>query len=189
MLPTRKRPDKVMRCIESIYSSASYEDWEMVVAIDDDDAETLKLRSRMLEFPRLKIFVGPKLGYDLLDRGYYNTISYLTEARWVFVCNDDMTLSGDWLNGLRNAPNERAFCQPEIHGLGNSEYPNDNRTGSPFFLHGSWREAGWEVFPQKADYILTAKLEEMGWPCHFLKGVKVWHDRGHNHEYDEHHKL
>lgn len=186
MLPTRRRPNEALRCIDSLFSSATSPDWECIVWIDDDDMEMLALKPS-LESRGVRVYVGPKLGYSLLDRGYYTLIAYHALGRWVWIMNDDMVVSGDWMGKLASAPTHQTFCQPEIHGLGGSRYHNDNRTGCPLFLNGCWKEAGWHTVPEKADYNLTDKLERLGWHCHFLAGVMVWHDRGNNAEYDAHH--
>jgi len=179
MLPSRGKPGMLMRCVESIYSSASQpllsNMWDLIVWLDDDDTESLNLKPRLM-LMGVRVFVGPKLGYDLLDRGYYTLCAYHSHAPWVWILNDDMVLSGDWLTKLLEANRENTFCQPEIHGLGTSNYHKDNRTGCPIFLNGCWTKFGWHTVPAKADYILTDRLEKEGWQCHFLEGVKVWHD-------------
>lgn len=176
MIPSRGEPVKLMRAIMSIYDSASSRDYEVIVWLDDDDEASLKILPE-LHKSGCRVFIGPPLGYDLLDRGYYTLCAYHAKAPWVWIFNTDMCVSGDWLEELKSVPRVDNFCQPEVHKLGNSIYPKDNRTGCPIFRWGSWLVAGWHTIPAKADYVLTAKLEEMGWSCHFLPGVTVWHDR------------
>lgn len=176
MIPHRGDTDKLFRCIRSIHDSATALDYEVLVWLDDDDKASLGKIDELRQIVRTRVFVGPPLGYDLLDRGYFTLLAYHAASMWVWIFNSDMVLSGDWMSELRQVEPIKIFCEPEIHKLGTSVYLNDPRTGSPIFLNGCWKEFGHHTIPAKADYILTALLEQNGWRCQFLKGVTVWHD-------------
>jgi glycosyltransferase involved in cell wall biosynthesis len=181
MIPSRKRPDGLDRCITSVVETASDEgNYEILVRIDDDDDTNSEVIEKYKDHPIVKITTGPRLGYDQLDTGYYTQLANSGRGKWCWIVNDDMVFITEpgvkWDRAMKHVPPSH-IIQPEIHGLRQSKYAYDNRTGSPCFQNGCWIQAGWPHIPPKADYVLTQKLEEMGWKPWFISGLTIWHDR------------
>jgi hypothetical protein len=189
MVPSRKRPDGLIRVVNSITASADRGDYEVLVRVDEDDHVSIALKEQLESNPHVKVSVGKRLGYDRLDTGYYTELAKAGGGRWVWIMNDDMVVSGPWCSELIKVPLSGFYGQPGTHQLNKSAYGNDTRSGCPLFVQGCWEFAGWDCIPMKADYILTAKLEELGWHAAFLNHVKVWHDWAGSDANIAHHKL
>lgn len=87
ILPTRKRFQSLRRSIDSLLSTATRADVEVLLAVDDDDLETLE-RLKSEDIPGSKVLVGPRLGYINLHL-YVNQLCQEATGDWVVLWNDD----------------------------------------------------------------------------------------------------
>jgi hypothetical protein len=86
LIPSRNRPDGLIHAVESLRSNASRaSNVEILVAIDMDDEETLKVSSLIAP---CKIYVCERYGYKRLHE-YYNTLANLAQGGWLLLFNDD----------------------------------------------------------------------------------------------------
>lgn len=193
MIPSRKRIAGLLHCVDSVLKTSVGSDYNVLIRLDDDDAESIYAAQTLFKgHPVVTVIVGPRLGYSNLDTGYYTELARIGGATWCWIMNDDMEVIAEdgrnWYDELKKVPTQKHYVQPETHRLGGSTYSRDNRTGSPIFLNGCWKECGWGTIPEKADYILTQALDMRNWWCSFLEGITVWHHRGTNEEYVKEHQ-
>lgn len=103
MIPTRKRTESLEKSVQSLIDNASsMEGIEFLIAIDEDDPESINFVSDKLvgKLNELKIamraYTFPRLGYVNLHN-YINTLSNQSEGNWLFVWNDDAIMqSKNW---------------------------------------------------------------------------------------------
>lgn len=182
MIPSRKRPDKLLRAIKSIVAATPDENYEMLFRFDEDDKETLDRREEIAAAANNpRIIVGSRLGYKALDSGYYAGLEQLAVGCFVWIAGDDMTVEGDWMNALRKAPLTGAIIQPATSKLGHSTYPRAEAQAFPLFPRLCWKQYV-DEFPRPFDTAGDALLKKHGWITHFLEGVTFHHheDTPHN---------
>lgn len=188
MIPTRKRTSRLFPTLEQLKSSATGEDYEIIIRIDDDDQESLAARLDMESYPNVRVEVGPRLGYVNLDRGYYAGMENQATTPWVWIAGDDMLVSGDWLGEMRKVPTDGFIVQPEVSKLGMSTYRRAEAQAFPIFPKHCWKKFDKE-FPAPFDTVGHLLLRKKGWKTWFLEGVTMWHDRPPEHELREHRKM
>ena len=90
ILPTRKRFSSLQASVASLSKTSRSAELEFMLAIDDDDADTL---SRLDVDPIVgaKLHVGPRLGYIRLH-DYVNRLCNEATGDWFFLWNDDALL-------------------------------------------------------------------------------------------------
>lgn len=87
LLPTRGRYEALRLSVGSLLERAEAGGVEMLLAVDDDDLETIgKLRYNPI--PGTRLFVGPRLGYRYLHE-YVNFLCEQARGDWLFLWNDD----------------------------------------------------------------------------------------------------
>ena len=178
LLPTRKRPAELVRCVKSIVGSASGKnEFEIIVRIHRDDHLSIPLIAEWLAMANVKIVIGYNhRGYADLSR-FYDDAAGVANGKFIWVMNDDVVVSGTpWDVALVNAP-EGHLLMPEIHRLGKSEYKGDMDTPFMMMPNKCWEKYGIRKFDTPFDAGLWQLLRKNGWPTYFLPGVIVHHDR------------
>lgn len=178
LLPTRKRPEMLLECISSIVVSASgNHEFEIIVRIHRDDHRTVMIIPKLLTMANVKIVVGyPHNGYADLSK-FYDDAAGVANGKFIWVMNDDVTVSGKpWDEALIAAPVDH-LIMPEIHRLGFSKYTKDMHTPFMFMPNKCWERYGVRKFNTPFDNGLWTLLRENNWPTYFLPGVVVHHDR------------
>jgi hypothetical protein len=185
MIPTRKRPDKLVATLAQLQESASCKAYEVLVRIDDDDIETIALIQRIESFRNVTATIGPRLGYAELDSGYFAGMEVRAKSPWVWIGGDDMLVYGDWFGELAKVPMTGYIVQPQMSRLGGSCYPFAEAQAFPIFPRYCWKKYVNE-FPRPFDTAGSDMLISHGWKTWFLPGVTMWHDRATPEEIDLH---
>lgn len=177
LLPTRARPAKLWRCLQSIFDHASERDFEILLRVDEDDQKTLDITNDLrLDFDA-KVYVGPRVCWKSLNIAFTELASE-AQGQWVWILNDDMMVTqGMWDDELRAVPTTGYIVQPAVSGLGGSLYYNAPSQAFPIVPRNCWKSAGSPVVPDPADTGLDSLLRRRGWQTWFLRGVAFWHDR------------
>jgi len=188
MIPTRKRTAKLLRTLDQLGKTASSDDYEVIIMIDDDDQESLSVKQELESHPNTRVILGPRLGYAMLDRGYYKRMEEESKSPWVWIAGDDMLVEGDWLGQLRTVPKTGFLVQPEVSKLGGSTYEKAEAQAFPIFPRFCWKSFS-DEFPKPFDTVGHEILRKNGWKTFFLNNVTMWHDRPPEHEIVEHRKM
>jgi len=98
LVPSRGRPDSLMRMLDSVFSTAEMPDTvDVAVYIDDDDDETLSL-----DFSRYNVrrIVGPRQSMGTLNAACFKE----TMGDIIILCNDDVMIrTKGWDTQIRGA--------------------------------------------------------------------------------------
>ena len=98
LIPTRARPDKLSRCIQSIVSTAANpERIEFVIWSDDDDKGT---HEAIREWPvgiEFSVLYKPRIGHARHAEMYWQ-LAQAARGRWLWIMNDD----GGVIPGIKN---------------------------------------------------------------------------------------
>lgn len=193
LIPTRARPQEVLRAIRSIRDTCSVDDVDIWLRLDSDDNVSLNALPALLD--EAHIVVGKRLG------GYYSLNVFYTEladhsnAPFVWLFNDDCMISGDWLDMLKFFDNENKAqkvntkYEPAVFQVGKSLYYNHAPTTCPIVPNGCWKRYGLETVPAITDMHLHELLSNHGWRTEFLPTLHLTHERYPDEVYREHRKL
>lgn len=179
LIPSRARPDRLMKTIQSLHGTAQPSRFEILLRFDDDDLETLKRRHEAEEYRNVRVIVGKRQdGYARLNH-FYAELADIARSPWVWIMNDDVVVKGArWEAKLAEVPTEGFIVQPEHYQLGGSLYSGCEGTAFPIVPNGIWKRFGWAVMDNPVDTRLDDLLrKENGWKTHFLDGITVVHDR------------
>lgn len=176
MIPTRKRPSRLLRTIHTLYETATDDKFNVIIRADDDDEITPRIAHPLLKYPRLEMKYGPRLGYHMLDAGYYAGMEEAAQTHWVWIAGDDMLVEGDWMGEMKKVPLHGYIVQPEFSRLGHSIYERAEGQAFPIFPKHCWKPYS-EKFPVPFDTAGSDLLLAHGWETWFLEGVTMWHDR------------
>ena len=188
MLPTRARPDRLHTTIRSVLETVSdLNEIEILLRLDDDDEVMLTRLAEFEAYPRMRIIIGNREnGYASLG-DFYNELALATKATWLWVMNDDATITGKgWDEKLKAVPTTGFIVQPWLHQLGASKYYNNEGGAFPVFPNGSWRPH-WESLHDPIDTAIDGLLRiQLGWKTHFLPDIGVVHDRDNDEQLASH---
>ena len=180
LIPTRSRPDKLRRCIDSILSTAAKpERIELVVRMDDDDDQSDTwsdgVDGRNSE---AHLIIGPRLGYARHAEMYWQ-MATRARGRWLWIMNDDGGIipgiknqqgksSEGWDDVLEKSPVGHLIVSPD------GNFTKDVFNGMPVFT--TWY-AGF-IQPDCKD-----KIGDLAWghyhACHFpIVPNKWWEEYG-----------
>lgn len=122
LLPTRKRFASLLRSAESLLQTCDSAELEFMLAVDDDDLETLDaLKSHPL--PNMQLFVGPRLGYINLHH-YVNQLAHRSSGDWLFLWNDDALLETQgWDQIIAEYDDQFVVLNP---GTNHANHPREN---------------------------------------------------------------
>lgn len=190
MIPSRKRVKSLLKTLANINSTASGDDYQIVMRFDEDDEESKEAEDTIAElWPKAKCYVGPRYeGYSSLDKHFFRELEEHSNSTWVWIGGDDMVVEGDWLGELRKVPTSGYIVQPEISKLGGSTYPRAEAQAYPIFPRFCWKQYASE-FPCPFDVNGHLLLIKNGWKTWFLEGVTMWHQRPDESVIAEHRKL
>lgn len=182
LIPSRKRISKLMRAIQSVLQSADGASFEILIRLEEDDADSIARGEDLCQMPGVSVFVGPAMGYKMIGPNHFTFLASIAKGSWVWIMNDDMTLSREpgglgWDTLLETVPKSGYYVEPFVHKLNNSIYPQDNRCGGAAFIRNCWQSFGMKVIPTDFDYAIPKLLEARGWKPWFLDGITLWHDR------------
>jgi len=190
MIPSRKRIESLLNTLDSITSTASGEDYQIVMRFDYDDGQSIeRIPEIHRTFPHTKCFIGPRLdGYASLDKDFLRELEERSDATWVWIGGDDMVVEGDWMSELRKVPTTGYIVQPAISKLRESVYPRAEAQAYPIFPRFCWKQYA-DSFPVPFDVNGHLLLKHNGWKTWFLEGVSFWHCRPPEEEIREHRKM
>lgn len=127
LLPTRDRPDMLVRSVESLFATADHpEQVRIMAAVDPDDRPSWAAALGLLNPSLLNyVCVTERHGYEGLHH-YYNELAARSDGDWLLVWNDDalMTTPGwdtqvtrlpPWiLIGDLQSPHSPLCCFPAV---------------------------------------------------------------------------
>jgi len=179
LIPSRKRISKLFTAIHTLNESASnLDDFEILIRLDDDDADSLQFLRTLRQFKNVKVFVGPRhQGYASLETIFYTELAAHSVGEWNWFLLDDQLIGGkDWNTKLRDVPTTGFIVQPEISRLGGSIYPKWEGSNFPIVPRNCWQQFGWTTICKPADTALDNLLRiQNGWKTWFLPGITAWH--------------
>jgi hypothetical protein len=173
--PTRERPAKLKRCIESIVSTASSpHNYEVLLRCHSDDQPTIDLLPELMKLGPIYPYIGKPLSYNL-NRLAFTEAVLLATSPLMWIMNDDVVVSGQGWDTLISKLPENHLGKPELHQSGLSNYTMDE--GVPFYvipIHTWLTSPRGSIFPGEVE--LRNRLVGEGWKTWWMKGIKVWHD-------------
>jgi len=193
ILPTRRRLEKLSKMVASFAGSADPSRFDMRIKIDGDDSETINGLAEIIRNAPFDILatIAPR-GNGWADLHWWdNELSSQSNAKWVWIINDDMTLEGkDWDKLLDLIPLTGFIVQPEIHRLGGSTYLRTHGGPFPIVPNGSWKQFGMTIIDEPPDTSLDQLLRvKNGWQTKWLEGIGFWHQRDEDSVLEAHRKL
>ena len=112
LIPTRKRVPYLRTAIESIVATARASEYEILIAMDDDDEQTTAIRWDVEYYPKVKTCITKRWGYDGLHE-YYNILASMAQGRWLVVWNDDCVMKTEgWDEILKEHDGEFVLLNP-----------------------------------------------------------------------------
>lgn len=180
LIPSRGRPERLAVAIASIRNTSmlDYDDVEIIVRVDSDDAETIKALDVLVPEFEIVPIIGDKLN------GWYSVNQFYTEMLdkakgiWAWMFNDDVTIEGnEWNLKLKRVPPYGFVVQPEFHQLNHSVYSKDAEGPFPIVPVAAFRKYGLIPIPHPPDKEVNRILLEHGWETGFLEGVTINHQR------------
>lgn len=193
LIPTRGRPEAVLKAIASVRQSASPDEVDIWLRLDRDDNISLNALPKLLD--EAHVVMGHRRG------GYYNLNIFYTEladhsnAPYVWLFNDDCTIKGDWIGELRfwiddhAKRKEHVKFEPGIYQVGKSEYTNHTPTTCPIIPNGCWRQFGLDTVPAVTDVQTHELLTFNGYQTVFLPKLRLIHERYPDEVYRNHRRL
>lgn len=186
LIPTRKRPHHLSVAIDSIWKTCKPQDVEIICRTDDDDhyqtniAVGLVGPSNVLTGPRLK-------GYFSINQ-FYTDMAVVAKAPWIWLFNDECTISGEWVDDLKAIPTTGVVVQPLSYQVGHSMYKKVHDTTCPIVPNRYWELGGQPGVPYCTDtdtYMMLNK--HLGWRTEYLPKLHMAHFRFTDEEYRKHH--
>lgn len=176
LLPSRKRPDLLIRCIKSIVDTADNKDaFEICLRIHRDDSETIARLPYILSLCTVRVVIG------LQHRGYtdlcwfYQEAAAISRGDWIWVMNDDaVSVTKGWDTMVHSQPNN-VIVMPERHKLGGSTYINDGHNPFMYLPNKAWEKYGMKRFTTPFDLSLWTLFRNNGWQTVFIP-TEIFHD-------------
>lgn len=190
ILCSRKRPERLLKFISSVYETADTPDEiEILIKFDDDDLESISNIEKYNKYPNVRIFIGPRLtGYDSIEI-FLNKMSNDTSAHWISFANDDTYLIGKgWDTQLKNIKEKKCRVYPNKHQLVDSIYEENGGTPFYFVPNQCWKQYGVENITHPFDTILYNILVSNNWTHKFIDLLWV-HQRDSDYLLELHRKL
>lgn len=186
LIPSRARPEKCAKAIESILVDPRS---EVAVRIDDDDPYIDRYKS-LICYDRTTLIIGPRIGYDGGSR-MVSEMSDKTNSPWIVGWNDDMTIEGtSFSEKLSHVPTTGYIVHPSVHRLGASTYQRDPTGPAPIIPNQCWHLFGFDSLPHPCDtWAHHFLVLEKGWQTWWLGGMAVNHDRDAEHLIAAHRKM
>lgn len=112
LLPTRGRPEALMKSVRSLHEKMSEDnELEFLFALDRDDALTLASISELKDYG--KVLITPRYGYKNLHL-YYNDLCAISTGEWLFLWNDDTLMeTHHWDKEVEKHSGQFLFLNPK----------------------------------------------------------------------------
>jgi hypothetical protein len=189
VLCSRKRPELLLKFINSVYETSDNPDQiGIYVKLDDDDTDSLSKLNLYSTFPNVKIKIASRLcGYECIETFINEMLSELGQT-WISIANDDTYLVGKgWDTQLKNITENNSIVHPNQYGLntilGNGDILYENTYenligGTPFYFvpNQCWRQYGLENVTHPYDVSIYKTLINNSWQNKFIN-LKWVHDR------------
>lgn len=195
LIPSRGRAQRLLRTIESVRRTSDAKAVDILVRADDDDAATQDAVRRLIEHDTGVTLVVGSRGRGYLDlEAYYEELSAISSAPWMFVMNDDAVIeqSGEgWDSQLARMPTDGVVAHVEYYQLGPSRYTGDGVGYTfPIVPNGCWSRLGLGRIQHPIDAWLEQVLRrEHGWRAEILRGVTLNHQRDSDGALAEHRRI
>lgn len=180
IIPSKWRFDRLKKSIAAFYETAEPVNFEIIVRLEEDDPESISRQLELHEFGNnLSVHVRPTKPYDM-DNGFlWNDMIPIAKGTWHQYWSDDQIIFGKgWDDQLKEVPTHGFIVHPEIHQLNESIYRHDCGGPTPFFPANAIKKYGYDIIPWPLDsHIYQVFVVKHHWKCHFLKGIRVWHQR------------
>jgi len=178
ILCSRKRPDLLLKLMQSVYgTSDNPSEIEFYIKFDDDDSESIARIKDFEKYPNVNIKIAPRLnGYTSIET-FLNQMAEETNAEWVFFANDDAYLIGNgWDSEIKKIKDQNCIVYPNKHQLNGSIYKNAPNMAFYFIPNKCWKKYGMERFPHPYDTCLNVLLHQNQWKDVFIE-LHTVHDR------------
>lgn len=177
-IPSRKRVERLIRCLQWINDTAHPDNYEVFIWFDDDDRQSLNAIPQIESMGRIKCIVGPRRnGWASIEENFMEALPQFN-GTWIWVLNDDMWIEGKgWDEQLKGVPTEGVICHPEISGNGGSVYRNDTGGCFPIVPNRFWEKLGQPQVERPYDTYCNELARTSGWKFHFLPNVTTVHAR------------
>lgn len=185
MIPTRGRPDGVLRTIESIRNTTSPERVEIILRGDDDDPSFTDLEDKYDAEPgweNVYFITGPRFeGYKSLDK-FYEECSAMAIGAWLMMFNDDTLTEGKaWDEELSKIPTNGFLCHAAVNYLNASRYVTgpgpDPYSPFPIVPNRFWKALGHDRIENQVDIWFCKIANKAGWQHINLARLTVRHNR------------
>jgi hypothetical protein len=178
LIPSRKRVERLIKCVESFFAHGNCNEFEVWIGTDDDDPATTHAAVKLEErFEKVFHLERPRGNgwHDLHLR--YTELADQSPAEWVWMMNDDCEVRGraNWTNAI--GKRSVGILHPETYQLGCSLYYGDRTGAFPIVRNGIWRDMGFVAMEFPPDKWLNDQHRERHYPIHFLHGVEIDHQR------------
>lgn len=186
LIPSRKRFDKLLKCIESVYANAAIHiPFEVIVRFHKSDVEARERCLELDKFPNVLAIWGEDWdGYESLGVFYHELIQEAI-GKWCWHLNDDMVVTTTrpgitWTARLNVVIGANVLVQPELHQLNNSVYVFDKTGPAP--IHPRTALGKVLLLPAcggAVDAMIYSELVvKRHWQVRFLEGIGVHHQWG-----------
>jgi len=190
LIPTRKRVNRLIETIKSIIETTKDASVEICLRVDGDDNETMLAIPYIFSlFPNTRVLIGQRMGGYLSLSAFYNELSKVCDARWIFIMNDDITLEGcGWVEQLERISTTGVLVWPECYQLGGSRYETHGSAYvCPIVPNRCWDQFGRTEPGTPIDVWFTNVLRNgHNWRTEVLKGLTVNHNRDADEEIAKH---
>jgi len=164
--PTRKRPQNVIRFVDSIINTVSnVQNVELLVYIDDDDEESIPA----LQYAAERLNVNAVQGNKLIGSQMYNELGKLAQGDIFFFGADDIVFKTPQWDVI--VEQEFAKYEDRILFVYGEDGFQRGRIGTHGFIHRYWVELVGYVLPPKlasayTDEWITDLAERIGRKCY-----------------------
>lgn len=179
MICSYKRPDLLLKAIESLRASADPDNFEILIRFSDADKESIKRRKEFESIKNVRVFVGPQ-GNGYSDLGLsFTKLAKHAKGEWCSIFDDDMTIEGGRWDLELEKVEKPAMALCEFYTLGPSKYGSGacDGPGIGWFLPTrSWEKLGCKRIEEPPDTAMKKLLvDHHKWPIVWLKGITLNH--------------
>lgn len=191
VLCSRKRPDRLLKLIDSVYKTCHYpNEIEFYIKFDDDDNESISRIEEYKKYPNVKIKIAPRMnGYISIDF-FLDQMANESTGEWIFFANDDMYFIGDgWDSEIKKIEKQNCIVYPNKHQLGPSIYENAPNMAFFFIPNRCWQKHGCKQLYHPYDaHLNRLLLYENNYKDIFIN-LQTVHDRDEYYLLEKHRKL
>jgi hypothetical protein len=191
LLPSRARPEGLLRAVRSLYDcAADPTSFEILVRLDDDDLMIVPVLP-----PNARVIWGDRLrGYRTLNL-VYSELASVARGDWVWIFNDDCYVTGERWDEKLAGIGDGFIVQPEIDQNGGSSYHRHEGGPFPCVPNNSW---AWHADPLQRHWAIGDPVDiwlddvlrkQRGWKTAWLPGITIVHERPSDEELAKHRAL